>query len=489
MENLSKEDLYEIFRTRDERYDGRFYVGVKTTGIYCRPVCPAMPKPENCVYFDSQAAAEKAGFRPCLVCRPELAPGYATIDSKRNIAYTARILLEEKMNTDTVIEDVCKIIGCTDRHLRRVFNEEFGVNPIEYIQTCRLLLAKKLLTDTNISMTDVAFSSGFGSIKRFNTLFKEKYKLTPTSFRKESKNKKSDEIVIKIGYKNPYDYDGILKFFALRTIEGIEKIENKVYIRTIQINKHNKTYCGVIKISNDKKKNCLNLTITEELLKVLPEVITKIKNQFDIYSEPNRIYESLKGINDISSGLFIKGTRMPGGIDDFEICVRAIIGQLVSVKSARATLRKIVENFGDKINYEGKEMYLFPTSDKFLNLDKEITNILGPLGITKTKAYAIKGIAEYLVNNNINFNDCLDPNEEINNLMKIKGIGKWTAEYISMRTMKNTNILLDTDYGIKKVFEKYPKLQNKELQETWNPWKTYITVGLWNYLEQMEEEK
>lgn len=487
MKNFSEDDLYEIFHSRDERYDGRFYVGVKTTGIYCRPVCPAMPKPENCVYFDSQAVAEKAGFRPCLICRPELAPGYAPIDSKRNIAYNARILLEEKMNSDTVIEDVCKIVDCTDRHLRRVFNEEFGVSPLEYLQTCRLLLAKKLLTDTNISMTDVAFSSGFGSVKRFNTLFKEKYKLTPTSFRRESKNKKTDEITIKIGYKTPYDYESILKFLELRIIEGVERIENKIYIRTIQINKKQKMYYGVIKVSNDEKRNCLNLSISEELLKVLPEVITKIKNQFDLYSDPNHIYESLNGINDIAPELFVKGTRIPGGIDDFEICVRAIIGQLVSVKSAKTTLRKIVESFGDKINYEGKEMYLFPTADKFLNLDIEITNILGPLGITKTKAYAIEGIAEYLVNNNINFNDCLNPNEEIKSLMKIKGIGKWTAEYISMRTMKNTNILLDTDYGIKKVFEKYPELQNKDLQEKWNPWKTYITIGLWNYLEKLEE--
>ena len=336
-------------------------------------------------------------------------------------------------------------------------------------------------------MTDVAVSSGFGSVKRFNTLFKEKYKLTPTSFRKESKTQKSDEIIIKIGYKNPYNFDGILNFLGSRTIEGIEKIENKVYIRTIQISKNKRIYSGVIKVSNDKKKSCLNLSISEELLKVLPEVITKVKNQFDIYAEPNRIYESLKEINNIAKNLFIKGTRIPGGVEDFEICVRAIIGQLVSVKSARTTLRKIVEKFGDKINIDGEEMYLFPTADKFLNLDEDITNILGPLGITKTKANAIKGIAQYLLKNNINFNDCLNPNKEINNLMKIKGIGKWTAEYISMRTMKNTNILLDTDYGIKKVFEKYPKLQNKELQETWNPWKTYITIGLWNYLEQMEE--
>lgn len=337
---MSDEDLYKIFLSRDERYDGRFYVGVKTTGIYCRPVCPAMPKPENCVYFTSTAAAEKAGFRPCLVCRPELAPGYAPIDAKRKIAYTAKILLEEKMNSDAVIEEVCKIVGCTDRHLRRVFHEEFGVSPIEYIQTCRLLLAKKLLTDTKVRITDVAFSSGFGSIKRFNTLFKEKYKLTPTSFRKESKNKEAEEILIKIGYKKPYDYEGILKILSARIIDGVEKVENKEYIRTIQITKQDKRYCGMIKISNDKNKNCLNLMITEELLKVLPEVIAKVKNLFDIYIDPNLIYEALKSINEINPNLFVRGTRIPGGVDDFEIGVRAIIGQLVSVKAARTTLKK-----------------------------------------------------------------------------------------------------------------------------------------------------
>lgn len=320
-------------------------------------------------------------------------------------------------------------------------------------------------------------------MKRFNTLFKEKYKLTPTFFRKEIKNKKSNEITIKIGYKNPYDYDGILKFLGSRTIEGVEKVENGIYIRTMTISKKPKIHQGFIKISHDKKKSCLNLNISEELLEVLPEVIAKIKNQFDIYSDPNHIYESLKSINDIKPGMFEKGTRIPGGIDDFEICVRAIIGQLVSVKSARTTLKKIVEIFGDKMNYEGKEMYLFPTADKFLKT--ETINKLRSLGVTKIKTNAIKGIAEYLINHNTNFNDCLDPSEEIKNLMKIKGIGKWTAEYISMRSMKNTNILLDTDYGIKKVFAKYPKLLNKKLQAKWNPWKTYITIGLWNYLEKM----
>ncbi len=482
MNGFCDKDLYKIFSSRDERYDGKFYVGVKTTGIYCRPICPAMPKEENCVFFNSAAAAEKAGFRPCLICRPELAPGYAPIDAKRNLASMAKILLEEKMNADSAIEEVCQILRCTDRHLRRVFNEEFGVSPIEYVQTCRLLLAKKLLTDTNLSITDVAFASGFGSIRRFNTLFKEKYKLTPTSFRKKSAITKINDIVIKIGYKKPYDFANILHFLALRAIDGIEKVNTHQYIRTIQIVKSKQKYSGMIKVVNDAQKGCLNITITESLLPVLPEVITKIKNLFDIYCEPNTIYENLKSINDIIPDVLIKGIRIPGSIDDFEICVRAIIGQLVSIKAAKTTLKKLVENFGEVIEDHGNKMYVFPTKDQFANCQTEITNILGPLGITKTKAYAIEGIAKYLTDN-ISFSDCLNPNAEIKKIMQIKGIGKWTAEYISMRAMRNTNVLLDTDYAIKKIFNLYPLLQEKTIQEKWNPWKTYITISLWNYLE------
>ena len=476
--NLDEKSLYKIFKTRDARYDGRFFVGVKTTGIYCRPVCPTMPKEKNCVYFESQAAAEKAGFRPCLLCRPELAPGYAPIDFRKNTAYRAKRMFEEKISSEKPIEEVCEVIGCTNRHLRRVFHEEFGVTPIEYLQTCRLLLAKELLTDTGISMTDVAYASGFRSIRRFNTLFKEKYHLTPSSFRKKAAGKVPGEIIVKVGYRKPFLYEPLLKFIADRTIEGMEKVEKGVYTRTISIRKGNKKYSGLLHISNNEKKSCLNLTISEGLLPVLPELMAKVKNQFDLYASPEEIYEGLSPINTVVPGAFPKGTRIPGSMDDFEICVRAVIGQLVSVKGARTTLKKFVETFGEKLPEDN--MYLFPTCDQFAGHAADITEMLGPLGITKMKAYAIEGAARYLMENPGPFRDSPDVERKIRDLMAIKGIGPWTAEYISMRTMQNTNILLDRDYGIKKMMDAFPALKDKKLQESWNPWKTYITVGLWN---------
>lgn len=486
MKDFDKQALYKIFNTRDARYDGRFFVGVKTTGIYCRPICPAKAKEENCVYFDSQAAAEKAGFRPCLLCRPELAPGCAPIDAKKNIADIAKVLLEEKMNSRTAIDDVCRVIGCSSRHLRRVFQEEYGVSPIEYIQTCRLLLAKKLLTDTNLTVADVAFASGFGSVKRFHTLFKEKYHLTPGNFRKSASKKAPHDIIVKIGYKKPFRYEDLLRFFEERTIHGVERVENGQYIRSIQARKDGKSHKGIIRISNDEKKGCINLAITHSLLPVLPEIIAKIKNMFDIYAEPEVIYENIKSINTIIPGAFLKGTRIPGSADDFEICVRAILGQLVSVKAARTTLGKFAEAFGEKTDQEQEGFLLFPTYDKFLCPESEIAGMLGPLGITKTKARAIWGAANYLRTKDAEFSECLDPAAEIKNLMEIKGIGKWTAQYISMRAMKNTNILLDTDHAVKKIIAEFPALGETKLTDRWNPWKTYVTIGLWNSLSREE---
>jgi AraC family transcriptional regulator of adaptative response / DNA-3-methyladenine glycosylase II len=350
------------------------------------------------------------------------------------------------------------------------------VTPIEYLQTCRLLLAKELLTDTGISMTDVAYASGFRSVRRFNTLFKKKYNLTPTSFRKKAAGKVPGEITVKVGYRKPFLYEPLLKFIADRAIEGMEKVEKGVYTRTISIRKGNKKYSGLLHISNNEKKSCLHLTISESLLPVLPELMAKVKNQFDLYASPEEIYEGLSPVNDIVPGAFVKGTRIPGSMDDFEICVRAIIGQLVSVKGARTTLRKFVEAFGEKTG----DWYLFPTCEQFAGHESDITEMLGPLGITKMKACAIEGVARYLMENPGPFRDTLDVESKIKDLMEIRGIGKWTAEYISMRTMQNTNILLDKDYGIRKMLEAYPALEDKELQESWNPWKTYVTVGLWN---------
>ena len=379
MKEKENHSLYEIFKSKDERFDGKFFIGVSSTGIYCRPVCKAkLPKEENCTYYTTPAEAEADGYRPCLICRPELAPGNSKLDSSKSIATMAAKLLEENISDEQNIEEIADILQVSSRHLRRVFKEEYNVTPTEYLQTSRLLLAKKLLTDTNISILDVAMASGFGSLRRFNDVFKKQYNLTPSHFRKEvseSNSNKNNDITIKIGYHSPYIYNDLLKFLECRAIYGVEKIEKGKYYRTIRIKKNNEYITGYIIVSNNEKKSEINLTISDTLLKVLPQVIGKVKNLFDLNCEPYSIYDNAKNINKTIPNSFLIGTRIPGSIDDFEICVRAVIGQLVSIKSACTLLQRITEKFGNKINtnIEGLD-YLFPTPEDILNIKDNISN-------------------------------------------------------------------------------------------------------------------
>ena len=486
MKQKVNHSLYEVFKSKDERFDGRVFIGVSSTGIYCRPVCKAkLPKEENCTYYTTPAEAEADGFRPCLICRPELAPGNSKIDSSKSIAARAVKLLEENIVDEGNIEEIADILQVSSRHLRRVFKKEYSVTPIEYLQTSRLLLAKKLLTDTSISILDVAMASGFGSLRRFNDVFKKQYNLAPSHFRKEVKhpNSKNTDITIKIGYHLPYRYNDILEFLKSRAIYGIEKIEEGKYYRTIRIKKNNEYIEGYIIVSNNEKKSAINLTISDTLLKVLPQVIGKVKKLFDLNCEPHSIYETLKDVNETIPNAFLIGTRIPGGIDDFEICVRAVIGQLVSVKSACTLLQGITEKIENKINTNINGLdYLFPTPEDILKIKDNIYNNFGLLGITKTKSNAIKELAMFFTNQKVGFSNCIDPKLEMKKLLNIKGIGEWTAKYIAMRTMNDTDILLDSDYAIKKTIENY-KL-NTAVFEKYKPFRSYITIGIWNLLEE-----
>ena len=487
MEQVNTHNLYEIFKAKDKRFDGKIFVGIKTTGIYCRTVCTArVPKEENCIFFSSQAEAEANGYRPCLICRPELAPENTRLNASKTLATRAIKLLEENIENECAVKEVANTLEISDRHLRRIFKEEYNVTPIQYLQTCKLLLAKQLLTDTNLNMLDVAMASGFGSLRRFNDIFQKQYKITPSYFRQKDRKTKNrnNEITITIGYHPPCRYEEILNFLKKRMISGIEKISNNKYYRTISIKKKDGYVSGYIIIENNAKKNVINLTISDTLLKVLPQVIGKVKKLLDLSSDPYSIYESVKEINNIIPNSFLIGTRVVGSIDDFETCVRAVIGQLVSVKSATTFLKRITEELGTKIetNIEGLE-YVFPVPENIYELGDNIQNILGELGITKVKSTAIKELAKSFVEEKIDFNNCSNSKNEIDKLVKIKGIGKWTAEYIAMRTMNDTDILLDTDYAVKKLMKEYD-IQKSEVFDKFKPLRSYITFGIWNLLKE-----
>jgi AraC family transcriptional regulator, regulatory protein of adaptative response / DNA-3-methyladenine glycosylase II len=293
---LDPDSCFRAYQARDSRFDGRFFVGVTSTGIYCRPICTAkLPAPQNCRYFPSAAAAEQAGFRPCLVCRPELAPGMSSADAKRRLAFAAMRLIAEGSLEESGLSGLGERLGITTRHLRRIFKNEFGVSPAAFAQTQRLLLAKRLLSDTAMPITDVAFASGFGSLRRFNALFQGRYRLAPSALRKAGgKREPSDATMLELGYRPPYDWDAIMGFLATRTIGGVEDVDAAGYRRTLCLTAKGIAHAGWLGIAKAPGKNALQISLSTSLMPVLPAVLARAAQLMDLSCEPLTVAEGLK---------------------------------------------------------------------------------------------------------------------------------------------------------------------------------------------------
>lgn len=485
-----KEDTnawYSAFKSRDARFDGRLFVGVSSTGIYCRPVCRAkMPKAENCTFFHTAAEAEQAGYRPCLICRPETAPGRATTDATASLVQRATRLLEETCGMGQSLEELAGKLGVTDRHLRRAFTDEYNVTPVQYLQTCRLLLAKSLLTDTDLSIVDVAMTSGFGSLRRFNDLFKKHYRMPPSRFRKEAVKGAStlNEITLTLGYRPPYQWDQMLDSLNLRAIAGIEVVRDGEYLRTVSMPADDgQSVYGWLRVGNNPKKNALNVTVSSTLLSVLPQLLARVRYMFDLYCDPDTISDVLASMNTISPGLYTPGIRVPGCFDAFEMVTRAVLGQQITVKAAGTLAARMTETFGTAIDtgIEGLT-YAFPTPATIAALDEPIGDQLGPLGVISSRAKTIRALAEAFIGGDINFGLNAQPEQEIEKLKKLPGIGNWTAQYIAMRAMGWPDAFLETDHGVKVALAPRTPKEILALAESWRPWRSYATVNLWNSL-------
>lgn len=484
LENAS--GLYAAFMAKDARFDGRFFVGISSTGIYCRPVCRAkQPKAENCTFYHTAAEAEQAGYRPCLLCRPELAPGTSIADATANLVYRAARMLEENCGNGQSLDELAGRLGCTDRHLRRVFTAEYNVSPVQYLQTCRLLLAKNLLTDTNLSVLDVAMAAGFGSLRRFNDLFKKHYNLSPTALRKQTKEKKHNgDVTLALGYRPPYRWDETLSFLAGRAITGVDLVKNNEYMRTVHlITAEGKHVYGWVRVGHKPQKNALTVTVSETLLPVLPQVLARVRHLFDLYCDPDAVYETLYVMNDIRPGLCVLGTRLPGSFNAFEMAVRSVLGQQITVKAASTLAARIAQTYGTPIQtgVEGLT-HIFPSPEDILALDGPIENHLGPLGVIAARAKTIYELARAIVQGEIDLDLPAQPEEEIKKLMTIRGIGSWTAQYIAMRAMEWPDAFLETDVGVKKALEPFTSKELLTMAEVWRPWRSYATINLWNAL-------
>lgn len=469
---------YEALKSHDKRFDGKFFVAVKSTRIYCRNVCRVkLPKLTSCTFYINAAACERAGYRPCLKCRPELAPGSSPTDASSQLAFAIASRLQE--NNESSLEDLSNELGISSRHLRRVVESEYGVTPVELAQTQRLLMAKRLLTDTAMSVTDIAMASGFNSIRRFNTLFQERYRLKPTQLRKEGRPAKSDHLVCYIRYQSPLSWDSLMQFLKARAWPGVEHVDldSGKYGRTVVINKHQ----GWLFVENLKEEEQVKVTMSLSLAPVMPQVINKIRRLFDLNASIKIIESSLHELVKPKN----KGLRVPGAFDSFEMVVRVILGQQVSVQAATTLSGRLVRKFGKSIETPFAELTHLPIDATTLSQAslEDITSC----GIVKTRAELIMKIAAMVSNKELDLEPGNNTKEVLDKLSKIKGIGDWTLSVISMRALCNPDAFPAGDLGIKKALNLTNIKKSAEIEalsSKWSPWRSYACFHLWKSLEE-----
>ena len=484
MQLPNREACYAIFRAKDPRFDGRLFVGVASTGVYCRPVCRArLPREENCTYFATAAQAEQAGYRPCLVCRPELAPGQAPLDAASALARRAARYLEEHCGDGLGLEEAARQLGCTSRHLRRSFWAEYQVTPVAYLQTCRLLLAKGLLTDTALPVVEVALAAGFGSQRRLEALFQSRYGLTPAALRRQAAAGSAcpGRFTVALGYRPPYRWEELLGFLEARAIAGVERVADGRYWRTVRLaGRAGRQAAGWLSVGHRPDRCQLEVTLSESLAPALPQVLARVRRLFDLDCDPQAVGAVLEGMDRVRPGLYQPGRRVPGSFDPFETAVRAVLGQQITVKAASTLAGRLAAALGDPLEtgVEGLT-HTFPTPAALAALEDPPAR-LGPLGVTSARARCIAALAQAVEQGSLQLGPCADPAQAQAALLAIKGVGNWTAQYLAMRTLGEPDAFLETDVGVRRALPGFTPRQLRELAEAWRPWRSYAVINLWN---------
>lgn len=476
--------LYEQARqARDPRFDGRFYIGVKTTGIYCRPVCSVkIPMEKNIILYKSAAAASEAGFRPCLRCRPETAPGTpAWMGTSTTVSRALRLISEGALD-NAGIESLCDRLGVGPRHLSRLFSQYLGASPKAVAQTRRLHFAKKLLDETDLPITNIALSSGYQSVRRFNDHFKKTYNRTPSALRKSPlkltanhSNTKTtagqdSAFQLRLSYRPPFDYRGILAFLKFRAIPGVEVVTDNTYSRTIQVGNE----VGYLRINNNAKGRWLNIHIELTETIHLFTVLEKVKRLFDLSADPMEINKVFSNDTELEKIVAQNpGQRVPGSWDPFEIAVRAIVGQQVSVKGATTVMGRIAKAYG----FQSEQGWCFPTASTLAELDTK------SLSMPEKRAQAIKDMSAMVAAGELDLGANNEPESLIAQLITIKGIGPWTAHYIAMRAVNDPDAFLHSDLVLLKVAKALLNIDNEkgllDRSNDWRPFRAYAGMHLW----------
>ncbi len=486
---------YQALTARDARFDGRLFVGVTSTHIYCRPICRVRtPLRKNCRFFETPAQAEAAAFRPCLKCRPEIAPGHnpawTVMDASATLARQAAAQLDAQLDTHATngeppsIAALAAKLGVSDRHLRRIFLAEHGVTPLQYLQTRRLLLAKHLLTDSTLAVSQVALASGFKSLRRFNAAFADGYRMSPSRLRGEGRlssrteTTAGDAITVTLAYRPPYDTAALLRFLAQRAIPGIEHIASTTIWRTLRAGTV-APQAGWIEAAFDSGQPVVRLRYSSTLASASGRVVRAARRWLDLDASPEAIATAL---HDLPGD---PGLRLPGSLDAFELAVRAVLGQQVTVAGARTLARRLVERFGIAVTTPWPEVdRLFPAPEAIAALEPAQ---IAELGIIRTRAGAIIAIAQAWPTVEACLAHHASADELIAKLIALPGIGPWTAHYIAMRALGWPDAFPPSDVALlkamKSLFGTTSQRQADAQARAWQPWRAYAVLRLWNSLE------
>ncbi|MBL8286989.1 MAG: DNA-3-methyladenine glycosylase 2 family protein [Rubrivivax sp.] len=521
--------LYAAVRSRDARFDGRFFVGVTSTGIYCRPVCRVRtPLMRNCRFFGNAASAEHAGFRPCLRCRPELAPGLAFVDSSRTLAQAAaRALSQAVLEGEPVhLPQIAVRLGVTDRHLRRIFAAEHGVSPLDFVTTQRLLHAKQLLTDTALPVTQVALASGFASVRRFNAAFAERYRLNPSTLRRESggagarprangtgpaagtgaagargaasgrnatraaaagDSAAAAAPTVRLAYRPPYDTAGVLRFLARRAIAGVEVVDEArgSVACTMAWSQGARHLGGWWSARFLPGRNEVEVQVAPALLPVLGAVLQRLRHGLDLDADPALIDPALAAV----PGPGVAGLRVPGAVCGFEAAVRVVLGQQVTVAAARTLTTRLVNALGTPVvtPVAGLER-LFPTAAALAGADPEV---IGRLGVVRQRVRALQALAAEVAAGRLMLEASAPLDETLERLRALPGFGEWTVQLVALRALRWPDAFPASDIGVLDALRhatgaigsKRDAKAAEAASQAWRPWRGYAVMKLWRSLE------
>jgi AraC family transcriptional regulator of adaptative response / DNA-3-methyladenine glycosylase II len=473
--NLDAAHCYEVVKARDARFDGVFFVGVSTTGVYCRPVCAVRtPGRDRCSFFANAASAEAAGFRPCLRCRPELAPGAAPVDAVRRVANAAVVRIEAGALSGGTVEELASELGISSRQLHRVVEAEYGVSPLALAQTRRLLLAKQLLTDTSLKVIDVAFASGFSSVRQFNRLFRQSYRLSPLLLRKRRAEKQPEHIVLKLGFRPPLAWSPLIHFLAGRAAMGTELIDGQRYVRSVRIGKHRGFICA-----EPIGGNLLGVQVAPALLPVLPDLRVRLRRLFDLDANPVTIDDFLGRQRELRGYLrATAGLRVPGAMSGFELALRAVLGQQITVKAATTIFGRFVEVFGTSLEspYAGVNRVAPEAAD----VANATLQQLIDRGLTQRRAESVRALARACADGFIRLDPPVDLAVMRRALRELPGIGPWTAEYVAMRALGDPDAFPHSDLGLLRAANIATPNALLSRAEAWRPWRSYAALHLWH---------